>query len=157
MLIQLVNCHGSRIPSKDGQPSPKKTHTLEQVWNTHLNPHRSVSYVCRRPGVLVYLPPLILLMPPQRHTAVTNATNQQSKHKLLLLVLEDFMWGWDEIAGIAHDCSILTHWDRDEMDAIMQTTFSSALFWKKMFEFRLKFHWRLFLRVKFTIFQHWFR
>ena len=26
-----------------------------------------------------------------------------------------------------------------------------------MFEFRLKFHWRLFLKVQLTIFQHWFR
>ena len=42
----------------------------------------------------------------------------------------------------------LTHWGRDEMDAITQTTFSSALFWKKIFEFRLKFHWSLFLRVE---------
>ena len=41
-----------------------------------------------------------------------------------------------------------THWGRDEMDAITQTTFSSAFFWKKMFEFRLKFHWSLFLRVE---------
>ena len=29
---------------------------------------------------------------------------------------------------------VLTHWDRDDMDAITQTTFSSAFFWKKMFE-----------------------
>ena len=27
----------------------------------------------------------------------------------------------------------------------------------KMFEYRLKFHWSLFLRVQLTIFQHWFR
>ena len=27
----------------------------------------------------------------------------------------------------------------------------------KMFEFRLKFHWSLFLRVQSTIFKHWFR
>ena len=29
--------------------------------------------------------------------------------------------------------------------------------WMKMFEFQLKFHWSLFLRVRLTIFQHWFR
>ena len=40
------------------------------------------------------------------------------------------------------------------MDAISQTTFSSAFSWMKMFEFRLKF---LFWRVQLTIFQHWFR
>ena len=43
------------------------------------------------------------------------------------------------------------------MDAISQTTFSNALSWMKMFEFRLKFHWNLFPRVQLTIFQHWFR
>ena len=41
------------------------------------------------------------------------------------------------------------------MDAISQTTFSSAFSWMKMFEFRLKFHWNMFLRVQSTIFQHW--
>ena len=51
----------------------------------------------------------------------------------------------------------LTHRDRDKMDAIMQTPFSSAFPWMKMFEFRLKFHWSLFLRIQLTIFQHWLR
>ena len=44
-----------------------------------------------------------------------------------------------------------------QMDAISQTTFSNAFSWMKMFEFRLKFHWSLFLRYQLTIFQHWFR
>ena len=35
--------------------------------------------------------------------------------------------------------------------------FPSAFSWMKMFEYRLKFHWSLFLRVQLTIFQHWFR
>ena len=43
------------------------------------------------------------------------------------------------------------------MDAISQTTFSNAFSWMKMFEFRLKFHWSLFLKVRWTIFQYWFR
>ena len=43
------------------------------------------------------------------------------------------------------------------MDAISQTTFWIAFSWMKMFGFRLKFHWSLFLRVQLTIFQHWFR
>ena len=51
---------------------------------------------------------------------------------------------------------VLTHWGRDKMDAISQTTFSSAFSWMKMFEFRLKF-WSLFLRVQLTIFHHWLR
>ena len=57
------------------------------------------------------------------------------------------------------DCSgeLLTHWGRDKMDAISHTTLWSAFSSMKMFEFRLKFHWSLFLRVQLTIFHHWFR
>ena len=44
-----------------------------------------------------------------------------------------------------------------QMDAISQTMFSSSSSWKKMFEFRIKFHWSLFLRVQSTIFHHWFK
>ena len=34
----------------------------------------------------------------------------------------------------------ITHWGRDKMDAISQKTFSCAISWMKMYEFRLKFH-----------------
>ena len=51
----------------------------------------------------------------------------------------------------------LTHWGRDKIDAISQTAFSNAFSWIKMHEFRLGFHWSLFLMCELTIFQHWFR
>ena len=51
----------------------------------------------------------------------------------------------------------LTHWGRDKMAAIFQTTFSNAFSSMEMIEFRLKLHWMLFLRVQSTISQHWFR
>ena len=50
----------------------------------------------------------------------------------------------------------LTHWGRDKMAAISQTTLSSAFSWEKMSEFQLKFHWTLFPRVQLTTFQHCF-
>ena len=37
--------------------------------------------------------------------------------------------------------NVLTHWSQDKMDAILQTTLSSAFSWMKMFEFRLQFDW----------------
>ena len=37
------------------------------------------------------------------------------------------------------------------------TTLSNVFSWMKTYEFLLKFHWISFLRVKLTIFQHWFR
>ena len=52
---------------------------------------------------------------------------------------------------------VLTHWGRDKMTAVFQTTFSTAFSWMKMDEFRLGFHWSLFLRFDLTIFQHWLR
>ena len=53
--------------------------------------------------------------------------------------------------------TILTNWCRDEMDAISQTTFSSAFSWMKMSEFQLKFHWSLFRRVQLTMLKYRFR
>ena len=51
----------------------------------------------------------------------------------------------------------LTHWGRDEMAAISQTTLSDAFSGMKMYEIRLRIHWSLFLRFESTIFKHWFR
>ena len=59
--------------------------------------------------------------------------------------------------GKSHVPWELTHWGRDKMAAISQTTLSIPFSWMKMLEFRLNFHWRLFRRVQLTIFQHWFR
>ena len=60
---------------------------------------------------------------------------------------------------------LLTHWGRDKMAVILQTTFwnafswmkMNAFSWMKMYEIRSKFHWSVFLRVQMTIFQNWFR
>ena len=46
---------------------------------------------------------------------------------------------------VLHLSQTLTLWDRDKMDAISQTTISNAFSWMKMFWFRLKFHWSVFL------------
>ena len=75
------------------------------------------------------------------------------------------IWDHTDIMSRLPDCppsqvsllSPLTHWGRDKMAAVFQTTFSNAFSWMKMYEFRLRFHWNLFLRFKFKIFQHWFR
>ena len=51
----------------------------------------------------------------------------------------------------------LTHWSRDEIDAISQTTYSNAFSLIKMNEFRLRLHWSVCLGFELTISQHWFR
>ena len=48
--------------------------------------------------------------------------------------------------------SILTHSGRDKIAAISQTTFWNAFSWKNILDFRLRFHWSLFLRLELTIF-----
>ena len=51
---------------------------------------------------------------------------------------------------------ILTHWDRDKMAAIFQTTFWYIFSSMKMHTFRLRFQWiLLFLRVQLITFLHW--
>ena len=40
---------------------------------------------------------------------------------------------------------VFTHWGRDKIATISQTTVSNVFSWMKMYEFRLKFHWSLFL------------
>ena len=60
-------------------------------------------------------------------------------------------------SAVNHSDLLLTHWGRDKMADIFQTTFSNAFSWMKMLEFWLKCHWSLFLRVQLTIIQHWFR
>ena len=45
-------------------------------------------------------------------------------------------------------CKPLTHLPLDKMAAISQTTFSNAFSWIKIYEFRLKLHWSLLIRVQ---------
>ena len=51
----------------------------------------------------------------------------------------------------------LIHWGRDEINVILQTTFSNVFSWMKMYGLNVKFNWSLLPKVKSTIFQHWFR
>ena len=55
------------------------------------------------------------------------------------------------------DAFSLTHWGRDKIATIFQTTFSNGFSSVKMYKLRLRFHWNLFRRVRSTIFQHWFK
>ena len=52
---------------------------------------------------------------------------------------------------------LLTHLPLDKMATISQTIFLDVFSCMKRFVFWLQFHWSLFLRVQFTITQHWFR
>ena len=59
---------------------------------------------------------------------------------------------WDSFMIYWSDPALgLTHLPLDKMAAISQTTFSNAFLWMKKFEFWLKFHCSLFLRVQLTM------
>ena len=62
-----------------------------------------------------------------------------------------------EIAESEVGRSLLTHSGQDKLAVTLQTTFPNAFSLMKMYEFRLTFQLSLFLRVKLTIFQNWFR
>ena len=47
----------------------------------------------------------------------------------------------------AHLSHVDDNWGRYEMAAILHTTVSNAFSWVKVYEFRLKFHWSLFIGV----------
>ena len=73
------------------------------------------------------------------------------------LFLFFFLWFVIEMACEISFFICLIHLPLDKMSAISQTIFSNALSWMKMYEFQLKFHWSLFLKVQLIILQHWFR
>ena len=51
----------------------------------------------------------------------------------------------------------LTTFRRRQNDRRFQTIFAKTFSWLRMYEFRSRFHWSLFLRVQLTIFHHWLR
>ena len=83
----------------------------------------------------------------QSLTLLTYISSIFKNHKLLSL---------GKIA-LRHLHKPLTHWSLHKISAILQLAFSNAFSLMKMYEFQLKFHLSLFLRVQLIIFQHWFR
>ena len=60
----------------------------------------------------------------------------------IMLEESEVKWTPDSLINICtHWKYHLTHWGRDKMADISQTTFPSVFSSMKMFEFRLKFHW----------------
>ena len=53
----------------------------------------------------------------------------------------------------------LTHWGQEKMTEIFQLSYLNTFTWTKVYQFRLRFCWSLFLRFELTTFQHryWFR
>ena len=91
---------------------------------------------------------------------IMTTSSTASDEKFVNVTTLLFQWLIDSLTAIALIVVWmvwLTHWGRDKMAAVSQTTLSNAFSWMKMLEFRLRFHWSLFLRVQLTIIQHSFR
>ena len=59
------------------------------------------------------------------------------------------------VPGVIHRSpAFLSRWGWGKMATIFQTTYSNGFSWMKMYEFWLKFHRTLFLRVQLAIFHH---
>ena len=82
-----------------------------------------------------------------------------SMYVFLCMVVFIFMYFVrnDKNKGDQSSINHLTHWGQNKMAVIFQTAFSNAFSWIRRYEFRLRCHWSLFLRVQLTIIQHWFR
>ena len=56
------------------------------------------------------------------------------------------------------EISLLTHWNRDKnANAAISQIFFNAFTLIKMYKFRFRYHWSLFLGFELTLFQQWFR
>ena len=115
----------------------------------------SLTLQCRNPNYTTAVPACVITL-GQQHT--TNIIMHVSfAHKWPLMISCTFRQQSGFLAKWSTRYFKLTHWGRDKIDAISQTTHSNALLWMKMLEFLLKCHWGLFLCAQWTIFQHCFR
>ena len=67
-----------------------------------------------------------------------------------------YLWPRDTLLTYYH-VEALTHLPLNKMAVISQTIYSDAFSWMKSFVLWSKFRWSLFLRVQWTITQHWSR
>ena len=132
-----------------------KTHTelLQKVYNdeTISDSNRCIQYRLKSEPALVHcdkeglMQRIVNLMWLRTSPCLPNINTLRPRQNGRHFADDTFKW------------IFLTHLGRDKMIAISQTISSNKFSWIKMFEFRLKFHWTLFLRVQFTISQHWLR
>ena len=82
----------------------------------------------------------------------SNAKSRTTSHLILPFLYEinrTIIW-----LGVCFAYIPLTHWNRDKIAAVSQTTFWNAFSWMEMYEFRFRFHWNLFLSFQLTRSKH---
>ena len=130
---------------------PYSSGLLHWHWDNHDCPSASEATQSRRQAIIWTNDGILLIWPlGTKFSEISIEIHTFSFNKMHLKMSvkwRPFCLGLNE----------LTHWGWDKMDAISQTTHLNTFSWMKMLEFRLKFHWSLFLRVQLTISQYWFR
>ena len=115
------------------------------------------------PSILQFVPTVTLIVPCGRVCLIIR--ERFLAGELFLLTLDAWI-NWvmnsriiDEYVYVCPDPTgiFLSHWGRDTMANIFQTTFWNTFSGMKTYEVRLTFHWILFLRVHLAIFHHCFR
>ena len=142
-------------------PMPLKWH--QQIWARFLSLVRSKLRLCsanHRPGYWSNLP---CDWPSTAWAYSVQETENGPWYGAFLMTVYSGQWSIFFVVFYTIENDLrppslpLTHWGRDKMDALSQTTFSRAFSSTKIVVFWLNFHWKIFARVQLTIIQHWFR
>ena len=86
-----------------------------------------------------------------RNVAINTIQVPVSHLTASLCILPDNLLFWQTVS---FPSSRLSHWGRDKMAVIFQTTFLNTFSWVKMYEFRSRFHLSLFLSFELRVSQH---
>ena len=73
------------------------------------------------------------------NNACACTTNHHCKHYIFE--------SWSNFQCMSFCRALLTDWGQDKMAAISQMTFSTVFSWMKTFDFKITFHWNIFLGV----------
>ena len=116
-------------------------------------------YISRYSVLWLHLPWVITTNIPFLFSSFPNGTERSLKRSAWVAIVMIENASLKDITTLCMKNLSLTHWGRDKMGNISQTAFSNAFSWMTISEFQLMFHFSesLFLRVKWTIFQHRFR
>ena len=107
---------------------------------------------CRRQAIICTSAGILLIGPLGTNFSKIQIGIQTFSFKKMRLKVSSAKW-----RPFCLGLNVLSHWGRNEIDAIFQTTVSKAFCWMKMYWFQSKFHWSLSPRVQSTIPQHRFR
>ena len=133
-------------------------------------------FCCNANSILVLFPPNLIAfkwslqywyMPKQLcfkgickfeiHMNIINNDNMDfsiEEHKIVIMLYIHHIMN---TKFLRHGSMFLTHWDQDDMTAILQKIFSFAFSWMEISISGLIFHQVLFLWVQLIKFLHWFR